>query len=338
MARRRLAPVDPARLALPLDPGGRRAEADSPQDVPRAERAPIARVAAEAAAGAALEEMAETLRAARDEGRMVLDLPLDSVASDHLARDRIGLEEGEMAALRESIRSHGQRHPIEVVALTGPLPYGLVSGWRRLAALRALHAETGEARFATVRALVLRPADAGEAYVAMVEENEIRVGLSYYERARIVALSVARGVFPDEATARRRLFATASRPKRSRIGAFGEIYHALDAHLRFPAAIPERLGLRLVERLREGQGERIAAALAAAAPADAAAEIALLEELSQPARAKPPRPAPALEEVRPGLHMALRPGGGGWTLVLKGRGMTPALAAEIRDLIERMEG
>jgi hypothetical protein len=34
-----------------------------------------------------------------------------------------------------------------------------------------------------------------EAYLAMVEENEIRVGLSFYERARIVARAAEAGVF-----------------------------------------------------------------------------------------------------------------------------------------------
>ena len=110
----------------------------------------------------------------------------------------------------------------------GALPYGLISGWRRLEALKALHAETGEPRFATVQALVRRPETAADAYVAMVEENEIRVGLSQYERARVAARATERGVFPSEKAALLALFATASRPKRSRIRAFLELYHALD--------------------------------------------------------------------------------------------------------------
>jgi hypothetical protein len=88
----------------------------------------------------------------------------------------------------------------------------------------------------------------------MVEENEIRLGLSHYERARVAALAAARGVFDSEEAALRALFATASRPKRSRIRAFLEIYHALDDTLRFPAHLPERLGLALVELVRAGQG------------------------------------------------------------------------------------
>ena len=46
-----------------------------------------------------------------------------------------------------------------------------------------------------------------DAYVAMVEENEIRVGLSFYERARIAAKSVEAGVYPDDRAALRALFA-----------------------------------------------------------------------------------------------------------------------------------
>ena len=345
MARRRLAPVDPGKIAARSGPA-RSLPADTEAAVPRAEQglafaAPIARVAADAAAGAALQEMAETLRTAREEGRLVLALPLEEVAPDHLARDRIPVEDEEMAALKESIRVHGQRTPIEVAPLGNAghdtLPYGLISGWRRLAALKALHAETGEARFATVRALVLKPESTEAAYVAMVEENEIRVGLSYYERARVAARATDRGIFPDEGTALRTLFATASRPKRSRIGAFITIYRELDGFLRFPQAIPERLGLRLVERLREGQGTAIAAALAREAAADAETELALLDRLSQPSRpgSRSSRPQAQVMEIRPGLNLAVRRGRGGVTLTLSGREVTPELEAEIRALLER---
>jgi ParB family transcriptional regulator, chromosome partitioning protein len=331
MARRRLAPV------ASLDP------AAMPLGVPRAERpggatAPIAQVAAEAAAGAALEEMAATLRAAREEGRFVLDLPFTDIASDHLVRDRILAEDEEMVALKESIRVHGQRTPIEVTPLdreAGTLPYGLVSGWRRLTALTALHAETGEPRFARVRALVLRPESAEAAYVAMVEENELRVGLSQYERARIAARATERGVFPDIEAALRTLFATASRPKRSRIRAFLELYDALDTVLRFPQAIPERLGLRLVEHLREGQGPEIAARLSESTAATAEEELALLESLARPVRPLPARPVEA--ELRPGVRMGLSGRDGAWTLILKGRGVSPAFAEELRTLLQRLD-
>jgi len=332
MARRRLAP-------LPRSSGL--------ADVPRAEHllphapglpaAPIARVAAEAAGSAALQELADTLKRARETGRLVLDLPLDAIAPDHLARDRIGdrlpAEDAEMEALRASIRAHGQRTPVEVVAMPpgSALPWGLLSGWRRLVALRTLHAETGDDRFASVQALVRRPETAADAYVAMVEENEIRLGLSQYERARVAARAAARGVFEDEEAALRALFFTASRPKRSRIRAFLALVRELDDVLRFPAAIPERLGLTLALRLREGRGPAIAAALADAAPATPEAELALLARLARPAAA--PRPAPAARALAPGLALETRLAPRRLTLTLTGGAVDQGLAARVEAAV-----
>jgi hypothetical protein len=328
MARRRL---------IPLPAGVPHAErpAAPPAPGPRAGPAPIAHVAGEAAGAAAAEELAETLRHAREEGRLALDLPLEAIAADHLTRDRLPAEDEDMAALRASLRLHGQRVPIEVTPLAGALPYGLITGWRRLAALKALHAEAGDPRFATIRALIRRPEGAAAAYVAMVEENELRVGLSQYERARVAGLAAARGVFPDEEAALRALFAGASRPKRSRIRAFLEIWRALDGTLRFPAQLPERLGLRLVAALRAGQGGRIAAALDAAAPASPEAERAALDAaLASPRAAARAAPRP----LRPGVALEERLAGRTLTLRLTGEGVTPALAAEVRALLARLGG
>lgn len=376
MARRRLAPA-PVLSATSAAQNVPRAEhSDAPSTQPLtapvlpASAAPIARVAAEAASAAALDEVVETLRRAREEGRLVLEIPLDDIAADHIVRDRIGRDaEGaaadeEMAALRLSLRAHGQRMPIEVTPLRGPasdegsdggfarglLSFGLISGWRRLSALRALHAETGEARFATVKALVRRPENAAEAYVAMVEENEIRLGLGQYERARIAAVATARGVFPSEKAALLALFASASRAKRSRIRAFLEIYHALDGALRFPAYLPERLGLELVERLRAGEGAEIAAALDAVAARTPEAELAALSAwLATPprlspgaetpeARAAAPRPAAAPEEtppeeILPGVALRTEFRGGTLSLRLTGSGVTPGLRDRILALL-----
>jgi ParB/RepB/Spo0J family partition protein len=295
--------------------------------------APIARVAADAAGAAALEELAETLRRTREEGRMVEELPLDAIAPDHLTRDRLPAEDEDMATLRKSIRAHGQRAPIEVTPVAGALPYGLISGWRRLSALKALHAETGEARFAVVRALVRRPETAADAYVAMVEENELRVGLSQYERARVAARAAARGVFPSENDALRALFAGASRAKLSRIRRFLEIHAALDGVLRFPAHLPERLGLALAEALAAGRGAEIAAALTAAAPETPEAELAAIARLL--ARPRAPRPAPV--PLRAGVTLESRLAGRSLTLTLRGPGVSPALEAEIRALLARLD-
>lgn len=294
---------------------------------------PIARVAGEAAAHAALDEMAGVLARARAEGRLVQALPLAAVDLGHLVRDRIGLDEEELAPLIASIRDHGQRMPVEVTDLGGGR-YGLISGWRRMQALQRLSDQTQEPRFGTVLALLRRPAEAAEAYVAMVEENEIRLGLSYYERARIAARAVDLGVFDTEKQALQRLFAAASRARRSKIGSFLSIYRLLDAGLRFPAAIPERLGLALSRALDERPVE--AAALAAELTADPAAEPG--EEAARLARFVAGKPggvraavaAPTRQEIRPGLFLEVT---GGFTrpvLTLSG----PALDPVLRDRLE----
>jgi ParB family chromosome partitioning protein len=115
--------------------------------------------------------------------------------------------------------------------------YGLISGWRRLGALRESLSETKERPFESVRALIRNPADAAESCVAMVEENEVRVGLSYYERARIVARSVDRGVFRSDRVALAQLFTAVSRSKRSKIGQFVTLVRQLDQGLKHPADI-----------------------------------------------------------------------------------------------------
>jgi len=320
--------------------------------------APIAQVAGEAAQAAALQEVAGELASARAEGRLVLRLALGSVDTGYLLRDRIDIDEEALTQLTDSLRAHGQRAPIEVTDL-GDGRYGLISGFRRIAALERLRDETGDDRFASVLALLRRPDTAGDAYVAMVEENEVRLGLSYYERARIAARATVLGVFETEKQALQRLFASASRSRRSKIGSFLVVYRALDGVLRFPTALPERLGLALARHLEASPGaaDRLADLLADPPAVDAAEEQARLSGAIAPApeapsegapetgaapaaasgRADPPAPAaraPAVsppelpsEELRPGVFLTV---GGGWTkpvLTLSG----PAVGPEFRE-------
>lgn len=281
--RKRLTPAQPTyfdtevpaletKSALPAGPG--------------AGRAPIAQVAGDASAAAALQDLAGEVKRARDEGRMIQALPIMDVDAHHLVRDRMMADEDELQVLMASLKARGQQTPIEVVETgkdeSGQGRYGLISGWRRLTALRRLAEETGEARFETVQALIRRPETAEAAYTAMVEENEVRVGLTYYERARIAAKAVEQGVFDHERAALQELFASASRAKRSKIGAFLKLYHAADAVLQFPAAIPERLGVALARRFEDAPEEmrtRLREAFAAKHPATADAELAILEGL-----------------------------------------------------------
>lgn len=303
---------------------------------------PIAQIAGNAATQAALDEVTNAMARARAEGRMVLSLSLSAVDTDHLVRDRIRVDEEEMGHLMASIREHGQRTPIEVTD-QGGARYGLISGWRRVQALQRLLAETGDPRFGMVLALLRRPAEASDAYIAMVEENEVRQGLSYYERARIAARAVDLGVFVSEKQALQRLFAAASRARRSKIGSFLSIYRVLDEVLRFPSSIPERLGLALAKALEHRPAEvaDLLADLAQTPAADASAEQARLAAfIAQKAGAGPAdKTAPAPErregenrggrELRPGVYLDVSGGLATPVLTLSGPAVDPAFRTRL---------
>lgn len=291
-------------------------------------QAPIAQMAGDAAAVAALREVTDELQAARTEGRLVQQIPLGAIEVDHLLRDRIHQDDEDMAALRESLRARGQQTPVDLVDL-GAGRYGLISGWRRLMALSALYAETKEARFSTVQGLLRRPDGSADAYLAMVEENEIRVALGHYERGRIAAKAAEAGVYPDVQTALKHLFSSASRAKRSKIGTFVTIYHQLDAALRFPAALSERLGLALAAALEAdaGLGPRLAQMLGKAAPQTPAAEQALLARALRPGKAAGlPK---GQSEIAPGVRLQVAGRGGSARYTLSGPGLGADFAGRL---------
>ena len=98
----------------------------------------------------------------RAEGRLVLDVALDDIDTQHLTRDRAALDPEEMRVLEKSIFSNGQRTPVELAQLQDGQgkTFGLISGWRRISALSELFAKTSDPRFRTVRAIVRQPRDA----------------------------------------------------------------------------------------------------------------------------------------------------------------------------------
>ena len=343
--RRRLTPPQPdyldAGATAPAIGAGLRAP-EVKSSFPPLPSAPIAQVAGEASAAAALREVAAELIAARSEGRLIQRLGLEEIDAAHLVRDRIAFDGAEMEALRESLRARGQQTPIEVVDLgadhPGPARYGLISGLRRLRALESL----AGGKSGTVLAVLRQPAAASDAYLAMVEENEIRVGLTYYERARIVWQATALGVYPSAHAALRALFPTASRAKRSKIGSFLAIYQTLDGDLRFATAIPERLGLALSQALEQDAalGYRLRAALKEAPPASEAEELAFLSRFARTG-GKDPEPAQtdaqtdgrngSAQEVAAGIWMEMAGGAGQGRLVLSGPGVGGDFPDRLRD-------
>ena len=295
--------------------------------------APIAQMAGDAAAVAALREVTQELHAARAEGRMVQTVPLAAIDATHLLRDRIHMDDEDMRALRESLRARGQQTPIDLVDLGGGR-FGLISGWRRLMALSDLYTETGDPRFSHIQGLLRRPDGSADAYLAMVEENEIRVGLGHYERARIAAKAAEAGVYPDVPAAVRYLFSTASKAKRSKIGTFVTIFDRLDGALRFPAAISERTGLLLAAALEAdpGLGPRLAHILGKSAPETPAQEQALLVRSLRPGTKT--RSPEGQAEVAPGVRMHQTGKGLSARYTLSGPGLGPDFGDKLTDWLQ----
>jgi ParB family chromosome partitioning protein len=304
------------RLELPTDTIPSDLETKSAFSAPRA-KMPIADVAGDVAGRAALEEVAREMTAAEGEGRIVKKLPLSKVSVLHLSRDRMILDEVEMEALTASIGKRGQQTPIEVVPLPGG-KFGLISGLRRMEALKALGADH-------VLALVRTPETSQAAYQAMIEENEIRANLSFYERANIAVATVGQGVYPDARAAVKDLFAHAPRAKRSKIVKFVTIRETLGDALSFPAAIPEHLGLALAQAIIDDPkvAGRISSTLKSAAPEDAAAERKVLEAaLKRPVVSKS-----VAEEIAPGLTLDVKAG----RAVLSGKAINRDFIQALRD-------
>ena len=278
--------------------------------------APIAQVAGEASTRAALSDLVEMVEIARAKGLVIEEIPLTAIDDRHLVRDRLVQDEDEMEALTTSIRARGQQTPVELVELSEPAggrTHGLVSGWRRVTALKRLYNEASDPAFATVKALVIRPESAQDAYVAMVEENEIRVNLSFYERARIAVRAMKEGVYPNQRAALQGLFANATRSKRSKIGSFIALVDALDAVLHYPASISEKLGLAIVREITRDPGftNMLKERLQTGNRDTAGAEMRILSnavlEVQKP---KEPANQPVIEPERPRVRTGTQHGAG----------------------------
>ena len=335
--RRRLTPANPAYLE------------PQPDAKPAAAlRAPIAEVASDAAARAAMQDMADEMAEARKSGRMIARLDLSQIDQSYLVRDRVVIDDEEMHTLVHSILERGQQTPIEVTPL-GEGRYGLISGWRRCQAIARLQAaEQGDG---TVLALERHPDGASEAYRSMVEENEIRVGLSYFERARIVDIAVEQGVFESHKKALRSLFSAASRAKRSKIGSFVIVVQVLGDRLFFPGAIGERLGLRLARLidLYPDKAEDIATKCLLNRFENAEGELAFLNKWALAAEqeekfadtlptARKQRPSSSFVDSHPRPGLRARFHAGDKRLELSGTTLTTELHAEIMAFLKAGAG
>ena len=310
--------------------------------------APIAQIAGSTArrvnAPSTLDGQDATLwRQAEAEGRVMKNLQIDRIRVDYIIRDRTALEPEAMEELIASIKVSGVRLPVEVMTL-GDGTYGLISGYRRIAAVRALR---GEGRCVTVPAIVRGKVDLGESYMLMVEENEVRSQITPYERGRIAVIAAGQGAYPDTGVAVNAIFASASRAKRSKIRSFAAVHEELGDLLRHAQGLSERNGLRLAGALREGFTARLREALEEGGAGDSQAEWVVLEPIVReaetggapdPMRGGRPKAAPEVERLRlDGGVLVIRPEADGVTLRLRGGGEDASreLAALARDWASR---
>lgn len=271
---------------------------------------------------------------------MITALPLSQIILDHLVRDRVAVQDDDMDALVNSIRDRGQQTPIEVMVLENGT-FGLISGWQRCTAIAQLCKDG--LYDGTVLAIERQASDASGAYLAMVEENEISVGLSHFERARIAIKTVELGVYETDKKALLGLFRTASRAKRSKIRSFLNVVRDSDGALSSPQSSRERLGLELSSAL-DGDAnlaENLRAALDKAAPQDAATEQKLLpdalaarkKEGSNKAKNSPKDTGYLERDLGPGLSVRVYKSDG--HVELNGPALTPDLRARLLHWLEK---
>jgi ParB family chromosome partitioning protein len=241
---------------------------------------------------------AKAWRAAEAEGRVLVRVPIDEIAVDDLPRDRLDLEgvavSDEMEELKASIRAHGQKEPIELYVDRNGAKQ-LKKGWRRLTALRALHAETGDSRFAEAVCRVIADArDRVALYVDMVEENAVRENLTFAEMAQVViaARDDPRCGFASYDEALGRLYGSLHRMKRSNIKQFVTLMHLLGDSLRWPKAIGRDLGANVGRALKGDRSLAGALRPRLVLAADAEEQNAILQSALTPAGDEQGRAAP----------------------------------------------
>ncbi len=276
-------------------------------------------------------------------------LALDAIDPAALLRDRTHTDAAALAELRTSILAHGLRMPIEVFELAEPhgaCRYGLISGYRRLAAHRALAAD-GLAAFATIPAFVRAPRSIAEAMTAMAEENAIRADVSPWEQAALAVAARDRGIFPTVDAAIDGLYASLSRDRRYRMRTIAHLVEELDGHLTAPETLSLRRLLRLAAATARGYGDLMRHALTesraprtrrpvAPAPADPR-RVRGPHDPRPPPRPRPPRPpAPHLRAPTRAINVRRERTADGWCVHFTGKDAQSGLIDDVFDRIEAL--
>jgi ParB family chromosome partitioning protein len=278
-------------------------------------------------------------------------IPLDTIAADALIRDRASLDVEALFELQTSIAVSGLRMPVEVFELAepdGPRRYGLISGYRRLAAFRALAGTAVDpARYAAIPAFLRAPQSVAEALTAMVEENAIRTEVSPWEQALIAVIARDNGVFDTLEAAIDALYAALSRDKRYRMRSIAHLAEELDGHLAAPETLSLRRLLRLAAATSRGYAGLMRHALTEAklrepnaqwrvlAPILAECEDATIPD-PRPERGHRDRPRRTYVTPRHALRIRREMTRGGWCLHFTGRDASGELIDRVFDEIEML--
>ncbi|PWR02685.1 replication protein [Meridianimarinicoccus roseus] len=240
------------------------AAAPQPEPITDVRRGPMASAVRENADS--LRARAEAEKAIRDEndalahefvrlkgqGLVMQRVPLDSIRTSKLTRDRREVDPEGLQELCDSIRAIGLSNPIQVERSDDG--FELVQGLRRLSAYRRLDESTPGGGYAEIPAVVMEQGETLDTlYRRMVDENLIRSDVSFAEMAAL-AQAYADDVETsatslDEAV--QTLFGSAGKQKRSYIRAFAKMLAMVGPRLEHPNAIPRALGLSLRKKLED---------------------------------------------------------------------------------------
>ncbi len=208
-------------------------------------------------------------------------IPTDQIDENALPRDRTQLDAAALTELQHAVAANGLRNPIEVFATQDG--YGLISGYRRLHAIRALHDLTGDAKYAQIDTTLRTPQDQQAALAQMIEENEIRADLSPWERALIAVRSTDQGLFPTLDAALQTLYPQAARQKRAKLRGVAEVIDATLDLLAEPETLSEARLLRIANVLRLGWTEILRTALEEASADTASAQWQIIRPILEEA-------------------------------------------------------
>ncbi len=274
----------------------------------------------------------------------ITDLPITSIDAEALPRDRFHVDEEALATLNRSILFDGLRQPIEVFPLEGDLPYGLISGYRRLSVYRTLAALRANGDYTTIPCFIRTPASIPAAMAAMVTENEVRTDVTPWEKATLILESVRLDYFATPDAALQTLYPHATPTNRSRLRAVVSVVEALGDILNDGPSYSLRQLLRISGALRAGFAPLIEVALRESPEKSAATQWALMQNilteaelsLSEPQTPQTPGRPRRLLYPRSNLIIRRERLPNGYRLTFTGEEASGMMMDSVLDQIERM--